>query len=108
MVDIEQGQYQAADHWVQQPLVVNASLPYFQNNRGLYQLYLGNLEEGLEDINLSLKQNSRNLYALRNKGIYYAMTHDNELALKYLQDVQDRDPDIPLVKDYLEKIMRAD
>ncbi len=65
--------------------------------------FLGDLEKGLEDINLSLKQDSKNLYALRNKGIYYEMVGQKELALKYLQDVFESDKDLPLTEEYLKK-----
>lgn len=104
MIAFDQENYQAAYDRVQQAIALNSSQPFFYNNRGLYQLYLGKLEEGLEDINLSIKQNSNNLYALRNKGIYYSMTGNEELASKYLQEVFDRDPDLPLTGEYLEKL----
>ena len=58
----------------------------------------------MDDINLSIKQDSKNLYALRNKGIYYAMTDNVELASQYLTQVYASDPELPLTKEYLEKI----
>lgn len=103
MIAFDQGEPQDAFDWVEKAIELNSGQPYFYNNRGLYQLYLGRLEDGLADINLSLKQDSRNLYALRNKGIYYVMNGDKELAINYLEDVVEKDPNIPLIQEYLER-----
>lgn len=69
----------------------------------MYKLYKENLDEGLEDINYSLKQNPKNLFALRNKGIYYVMKSERELALRYLKEVAEKDPEMELVEIYLQK-----
>jgi lipoprotein NlpI len=88
---------------INKAIILNPKQAYFYNNRGLYQLFLNELEKGLEDINYSLKQNPKNLFAFRNKGIYHYFKGEKDLALRYLTEVFEKDPNMDLVKEYLEK-----
>jgi tetratricopeptide (TPR) repeat protein len=101
MIAFDEKKYQEALEWVEKALEVNPREPYYYNNRGLYRMFLGNLEGGIEDINYSLKQDSKNLVALRNKGIYYTKKGQKEMALSYLNDVYAKDPDMDLLQEYL-------
>ncbi|SEJ73599.1 Tetratricopeptide repeat-containing protein [Cyclobacterium xiamenense] len=101
LIHFEQGAYQKALDSVEEAISLEKDQAFYYNNRGLYRLYLGDLEEGLKDINFSLKQNSRNLYALRNKGIYYYKKGEMELAERFLGEVSEKDPSMPLVEEYL-------
>lgn len=103
MIAFEKENYQDALNWVERAIQTNPREAYYYNNRGLYKLYIGQLNEGLEDINYSIKQNPKNLFALRNKGIYYVMNSERELALRYLEEVFQKDPEMELVSLYLEK-----
>ena len=54
-------------------------------------------------INQSLAMDSKNPFALRNKGIYYTLNGDKVSALSYLEELAVSHPDMDLVQEYLTK-----
>ncbi|WP_238531642.1 tetratricopeptide repeat protein [Nitritalea halalkaliphila] len=52
-----------------------------------------------------MRQNPRNIFAWRNKGMYYYMQGDKTSALKYLGDALERNPELPLAREYYEKAL---
>jgi hypothetical protein len=46
---------------------------------------------------------SKNPFALRNKGIYYVMKGDRISALQYLQELMESYPEMDLVQEYYQK-----
>ena len=98
-----QKDFEKAMVWIEKAISLNPKEAFYFNNRGLYHLYLGEYEKGLEDINYSLKQNPKNLYAIRNKGIYYFYKGQKDLALTYFDEVDKKDPDMEMVKEYISK-----
>ncbi len=63
--------------------------PYFLNNRGFTFLMMDSLERGLKDINQSILIDPENLWAYRNKGIYFLLNTDFTQAITYFKDVVD-------------------
>jgi Flp pilus assembly protein TadD len=61
------------------------------------------LEEGLTLINQSLAMDDKNPFALRNKGIYYALTGKKVEALSFLEELSVSHPEMDLVQEYLTK-----
>jgi Flp pilus assembly protein TadD len=66
-------------------------------------LYLGDLEEGIEFINRSLKMKEDNPFAIRNKGIYYVLKEDIISARQLLDPLYRDYPDIELLEEYYQK-----
>ena len=64
----------------------------FLNNRGFIKLELGQIEEGKDDIDLSITKDPTNAWAYRNKGWYYFKAGKPEDALKLLKRSAKLDP----------------
>ena len=103
MISFEEKNYSGAVKAVEKAIALDNRQAYFYNNHGLYLLYLNQLEEGLALINQSLAMDSKNPFALRNKGIYYTLNGDKVSALSYLEELAISHPDMDLVQDYLAK-----
>jgi len=103
MILFEEKNYEGALEAVEKAITLDKSQAYFYNNKGLYLLYLNEVEEGLALINQSLAMNSSNPFALRNKGIYYTLKGEKVAALSFLEDLAQSYPDMDLVQEYLEK-----
>jgi Flp pilus assembly protein TadD len=103
MVFFDQKNYEGALNAVEKAISLDKGQAYFHNNKGLYLLFLNQLEEGLSLINQSLAMNDKNPFALRNKGIYYTLTGDKVAALSYLEELAASYPDMDLLAEYLAK-----
>jgi Flp pilus assembly protein TadD len=103
MIYFEEGEYKAALDAVDKAITLNNRQAYYYNNKGLYLLYLGRLEDGLELINQSIKMDAKNPFSLRNKGIYFVMKGDKISALSYLNELMGDYPEMDLVKEYFDK-----
>jgi tetratricopeptide (TPR) repeat protein len=106
LIAFENNDFDQALKWVNIAIEINAENPFYYNNKGLYLIYLNQLDPAIENINFSIKLFPKNDYALRNKGIYYYYKKDFESAFKYLNDVYNKQPNMDLVIDYLEKIKK--
>jgi Flp pilus assembly protein TadD len=103
MILFDQKEFAKALASVEKAITLAPQQAYFYNNKGLYLLFLNQQEEGLELINQSIRMDSKNPFALRNKGIYYVIKGDKISALQYLDQLSVDYPDMDLVQEYLEK-----
>jgi tetratricopeptide (TPR) repeat protein len=89
-VYIAQEKYDSALYAINKALEVEQNEGIFLNNRGFTYLMLDSLETGLEDINKSILQDPDNQWAYRNKAIYYIKSNEPDLAIPYLEDLQEK------------------
>lgn len=89
-VYIAQEKYDSALYAINKALEIEQNEGIFLNNRGFTYLMLDSLETGLEDINKSILQDPQNQWAYRNKAIYYIKSDEPDLAIPYLEDLQDK------------------
>jgi len=108
LLAFEESNYNQALNLVEKAISINLNQPYYFNNRGLYRLFLGDLESGLEDINYSLRQDNNNAFALRNKGLYHYFKGESALAIRYFQEASAKNNSIPLLAEYMEKASKLE
>jgi tetratricopeptide (TPR) repeat protein len=101
---MENKDFKEALKWVDKAIELDAENPFYYNNKGLYLIYVNQLDLALENINYSIKLFPKNDYALRNKGIYFYYQKEYETANKYLTDVFQKYPEMEMVREYLSKI----
>ena len=75
--------------------------PYYLNNRGYYHIVQENWEAAEKDINLSIRGDSENPWAYRNKGILYYYEGRYNEALRNLQVSQQMDPEVEELANYI-------
>ena len=70
----DMGEHDKALQAINKALELDRSNPIFLNNRGFTYLMLDSTRLAIEDINASLVRDPENMWAFRNKGIYFLKT----------------------------------
>lgn len=70
---------------IEKALEIESENPYFLNNRGFTLLQIDSLEAGIKDINQSILIDPENMWAYRNKGIYFLLSGVPSSAVPYLK-----------------------
>lgn len=100
------GDHAAAIECLDKAIKVYPAFAHAWNNRGYSKLNSDQLEEGLQDINHSLKLDDKNAYVHRNLGIYYLLKKEWEKAQSLFEKAKDLDPDTQGIDDYLQEIQQ--
>ncbi|MDP4149196.1 MAG: tetratricopeptide repeat protein [Bacteroidota bacterium] len=81
----------------------NSNFPnpaYAYNNKGLAELMLGQSQKAKEDIQISLKIDSNNAWALRNMSLVFEALHKVDSACQFIQLARDKDKKLQYQKDF--------
>lgn len=97
-------QYQDAIPYLDKAIAHSATMAFAWNNRGLARIKTGNIQEGLQDIEHSLRLDPRNAYAYRNKGIYYLEQQQRAEAKLYFEKAAAIDSNVPMLQALLQQV----
>jgi tetratricopeptide (TPR) repeat protein len=101
---VESGDYLGSLLMIEKAIALDPSNAIFLNNRGFSYLMLDSLKLAIQDINASIVRDGTNMWAYRNKGIFFLKNGDLTQAERYLKEAVDAEDYVPESHSYLAEV----